>query len=102
MALTNFAVFGGAFFTPVLVGRITHALGYPWTFYFVAIFTGALLPVVLLFVPETAYRRDNSLETDTLLKDTVYRPHVVELKQVNEETSPITGDTPKDAEQAQS
>jgi hypothetical protein len=46
MALTNLAVFGGAFFTPILVGRITHSeLGWPWTFYFVAIFVGVCLPL---------------------------------------------------------
>lgn len=73
MALTNFAVFGGAFFTPVIVGRITHAQGWPWTFYYIAIFTAALLPVVLLFVPETAYRRDTSLDTDTLLNESTYK-----------------------------
>ena len=64
MALSNLALFGGAFFTPVLVGKITHTLGWQWTFYFVAIFSGALLPFVILFVPETAYRRADHLNTD--------------------------------------
>ncbi|KAF2099136.1 MFS general substrate transporter [Rhizodiscina lignyota] len=96
MALTNFAVFGGAFFTPVVVGRITHALGWPWTFYFVAIFTGALLPVVLLFVPETAYPRDNSLETDTLLNDSTYKRQMDTLKATNEESDPVNTATSKE------
>jgi MFS family permease len=65
MALTNLALFGGAFFTPVLVGKIADTMGYKWTFYFVAIFSGALLPVVVFFVPETAFRRDAHFNTDT-------------------------------------
>lgn len=46
MAFTNFALFGGAFFTPVVVGKMTASMGWRWPFYFVAIFSGALLPVV--------------------------------------------------------
>jgi len=65
MALSNLALFGGAFFTPVLVGKIADTLGYKWTFYFVAIFSGALLPVVVFFVPETAFRRNSHFNTDT-------------------------------------
>jgi hypothetical protein len=64
MACTNLAVFGGAFFTPILVGVITDRLGWPWTFYFVAIFMAATLPVVFLCCPETAFRRDDRLNTD--------------------------------------
>ncbi|KAL8695450.1 MAG: hypothetical protein Q9218_000028 [Villophora microphyllina] len=51
------ALFGGAFFTPVLVGKITHTIGWQWSFYLIAIFAGALLPFVVLFVPETAFVR---------------------------------------------
>ncbi|KAF2842675.1 MFS general substrate transporter [Patellaria atrata CBS 101060] len=69
MALTNLALFGGAFFTPVLVGKITDTIGWEWTFYFVAIFSAAFLPVVLLFVPETAFRRDSKLNTDIATTD---------------------------------
>ena len=64
MALTNLAVFGGAFFTPILVGKITHTIGWQWTFYFVTIFTGVCLPLVFFFVPETAFRRSAHLNTD--------------------------------------
>ena len=64
MALTNMALFGGAFFTPILVGKITNTLGWQWSFYFIAIFTGALLPFVFFFVPETAFRRAEYLNTD--------------------------------------
>ena len=64
MALTNLALFGGAFFTPVVVGKITHTIGWEWSFYLIAIFSGVLLPVVFLFVPETAFRRENALNTD--------------------------------------
>ncbi len=61
MALSNLALFGGAFFTPVLVGKITHTIGWQWTFYFIAIFSGVLLPFVFLFVPETTYCRSRNL-----------------------------------------
>jgi len=57
MALSNLALFGGAFFTPVIVGKITHSIGWQWSFYLVAIFAGALLPLLIFFVPETAYPR---------------------------------------------
>jgi MFS family permease len=66
MAFTNLAVFGGAFFTPILVGKITHSIGWPWTFYFIAIFCGACLPAIYFFCPETAYRRDTALNLDLL------------------------------------
>jgi len=68
MAFTNLAVFGGAFFTPILVGKITSvpSLYWPWTFYFVAIFCALSLPFIVFFVPEMAYRRDTSLNLDLL------------------------------------
>jgi MFS family permease len=72
MALTNLAVFGGAFFTPILVGKITHTIGWWWTFYFVAIFAGLCLPLVFFFVPETAYRRDFRLNTDMASADDMH------------------------------
>jgi hypothetical protein len=71
MALTNLAVFGGAFFTPILVGKITHTIGWPWTFYLVAIFTGVCLPLVFFFVPETAFRRSAHLNTDMISSEDV-------------------------------
>ncbi len=64
MAVSNLAVFGGAFFTPVVAGKMTYAIGWEWTFYFVAIFAGLLLPFVVVYVPETAYRRPAHLNTD--------------------------------------
>ncbi|KAH8693593.1 putative MFS transporter [Talaromyces proteolyticus] len=66
MALSNVALFGGAFLTPVFVGKITASLSWEWTFYFVAIFTAAALPFMIFFVPETAYRRADYLNTDFL------------------------------------
>jgi MFS family permease len=65
MAFTNLAVFGGAFFTPIVTGIITRKLGWPWTFYFVACFSALVFPLVFLFCPETAYRREDRLNTDT-------------------------------------
>ena len=64
MALSNLALFGGAFFTPILVGKITHTIGWEWSFWFIAIFCGAMLPFVFFFVPETAFRRDDIFNTD--------------------------------------
>lgn len=64
MAISNLALFGGAFFTPVVVGKITHTIGWQWSFYLIAIFSSALLPFLVFFVPETAYRRKSSLNTD--------------------------------------
>jgi MFS family permease len=66
MALSNLALFGGAFLTPVFVGMIADRLGYQWTFYFVAIFAAALLPLVVFCCPETAYRREARFDIDTM------------------------------------
>ncbi|KAK8165716.1 synaptic vesicle transporter [Phyllosticta citribraziliensis] len=64
MALSNMALFGGAFFTPVIVGKMTETIGWEWSFYCVAIISGALLPAVIFLCPETAYVRSNKLNTD--------------------------------------
>lgn len=64
MAISNVAVFGGAFLTPVIVGKITVTMGWEWIFYFIAIIAGVALPFVVLFVPETAYTRADHLNTD--------------------------------------
>jgi MFS family permease len=66
MALSNLSLFGGAFFTPVLVGKIADTMGYEWTFYFVAIFAAVMLPLVIFFVPETSYRREQKFDIDTM------------------------------------
>ena len=71
MACSNLALFGGAFFTPILVGKITHTIGWPWSFYFIAIFCGAMLPLLFFFVPETAFRRDDFLNTDITCEESV-------------------------------
>ncbi|KAI0124661.1 major facilitator superfamily transporter [Xylariales sp. AK1849] len=64
MAFTNLAVFGGAFFTPIVVGKITHTIFWFWTFNLVAIFCGLCLLAIIFFCPETAFRRDAALNTD--------------------------------------
>ena len=84
MALSNLALFGGAFLTPVFVGMIADRIGYQWTFYFVAIFAAVLLPLVIFFCPETTYTRDARFDIDTMgnlivqpgheLKDNVRNP----------------------------
>ena len=57
MALSNLALFGGAFFTPVIVGKMTHSIGWQWTFWLIAIFAGVCLPFIFFFCPETTYPR---------------------------------------------
>ncbi|KAL4868780.1 hypothetical protein BDV12DRAFT_169010 [Aspergillus spectabilis] len=64
MALSNVAVFGAAFLTPVAAGKITKAMGWSWTFHFIAIFTAAALPLTIFLVPETAFNRPNYLDPD--------------------------------------
>jgi ABC-type multidrug transport system fused ATPase/permease subunit len=64
MAVSNVALFGAAFLTPVIVGKMTVTIGWQWSFYFVAIFLAASLPLMIFFVPETAYRRSDDLNTD--------------------------------------
>lgn len=71
MALANLAVFGGAFFTPIVVGKITHTIGVPWTFYLVTIFSGVCLPLIFLCVPETAFRRSARFNTDLASSDDI-------------------------------
>lgn len=69
MACTNLAVFGGAFFTPIVAGKITESLGWAWTFNLVAIFMTLTLPAVFFLCPETAYRRDSKLNTDGAVEE---------------------------------
>lgn len=69
MAVTNLAVFGGAFMTPILAGKITDSMGWEWTFYFEAIFCALCVPAVIFLVPETAFRRSAHLNTDLLSDD---------------------------------
>ncbi|OAL06539.1 MFS general substrate transporter [Phaeosphaeriaceae sp. SRC1lsM3a] len=66
MAVSNFCVFGGAFFTPVVVGVISARLGYEWSFYLVAILTAAMLPAVYFGVPETTWVREEGWGVDSL------------------------------------
>lgn len=64
MAVSNVALFGAAFLTPVFVGKITKSLGWQWSFYFVAIFLAASLPFMILFVSESAFKRPDYLNID--------------------------------------
>jgi MFS family permease len=87
MALTNFCVFGGSFLTPVIVGKMSHDIGWKWTFYFVAIFSAMMLPIMFFFVPETAYRRDDRLNTDT---DVTIGSHRLSSRPVDPEANETT------------
>jgi MFS family permease len=66
MAVSNLALFGGAFFTPVLVGKIAATMGWEWTFWFVGIFMAVGLVGVVFWCPETTYKRDSRFEIDTM------------------------------------
>lgn len=85
MALSNLALFGGAFLTPVFVGMIADRIGYGWTFYFVAIFAAALLPLLILFCPETAYKRDARFDIDTM-GNLVVQPGQEQMEATNNRT----------------
>ena len=96
MALSNLALFGGAFFTPIIVGKITATLGWQWSFYFISIFAGAILPFLFFFVPETAFRRAEHLNTDVTGE---HQNHVaIELPEKRIEQSPA-GSGPTSFEQ---
>ena len=84
MAASNMSLFGGAFFTPILVGKITATLGWQWTFYLIAIFAAAIFPFIFFFVPETAYRRADHLNTDVLRNDSVKYNRTAQQHLVNE------------------
>ena len=79
MAFSNLSLYGGAFFTPVIAGIVTEKMGYKWTFWFIAIFSGVLLPAVVLFVPETAYNRPAHLNTDVYTPDDYMNPSSTSL-----------------------
>ncbi|TGZ79326.1 MFS general substrate transporter [Ascodesmis nigricans] len=64
MAFTNFALYGGAFLTPVIVGKLTIEQSWRWVFYWVAIAGAVISPFVWFFVPETAYRREVNTDID--------------------------------------
>jgi hypothetical protein len=87
MAFTNLAVFGGAFFTPILVGKITHTIYWWWTFYLVAIFSSVCLLAVIFFCPETSFRRDASLNTDIIASSG--SDHFAKGKDPSDTTEPI-------------
>ncbi|KAL9024865.1 MAG: hypothetical protein Q9196_006204 [Gyalolechia fulgens] len=93
MALSNLALFGGAFFTPVLVGKITQTIGWQWSFNLVAIFAGALLPLIFFFVPETAYNRPSNRYVDAL--DGGNRHHANERYQLPKTSHSNDDRTPK-------
>jgi len=61
----------------------------------IAIFAGALLPLIFLFVPETAFRRDSSFNTDLIGEDSVQ--HTIQTGRGHELSAngtPRDGDSP--------
>ncbi|KAK1818798.1 hypothetical protein LTR12_006848 [Friedmanniomyces endolithicus] len=96
MALSNLSLFGGAFFTPVIVGKLTSTLGWQWSFYLLAIFAAAMLPLVILFVPETTYTRADRLNTDIARTPNAeyYKPTSHELQPPSPGTSSPSNPTP--------
>lgn len=101
MALSTMAVFGSAFFTPVIVGVMANTIGWPWSFYLVAILSGALLPVCFFFCPETAFVRseelNNDMETDEKNATTIQAGHEMQNYHnsgINEVYQPKAGPSP--------
>ncbi|KAK5045417.1 hypothetical protein LTR84_009281 [Exophiala bonariae] len=93
MAITNTCLFGGAFLTPVFVGMIAAKLGWQWSFYILAVIMAFGFFLVLFFVPETAYRRDHSLELDLLSNDSsdaINTPPVSNEEAFEEKTAHMT------------
>ena len=88
MALSNLALFGGAFFTPILVGKITHTIGWQWSFYLVAIFCATMLPFLFFFVPETAFRRDDSFNIDIRGEESVQHGTALKNRTANGDPNP--------------
>jgi hypothetical protein len=64
MAVSNVALFGAAFLTPVFVGKNHQVPRLAVVVLLYGIFLGASLPLMIVFVPETAYRRPDYLNTD--------------------------------------
>lgn len=93
MALSNLALFGGAFFTPVLVGKIAAEIGYEWTFYFVAIFTAVMFPLLFFFCPETTYRREQRFDIDTMGNLVVEHPSDMPKEATSEFSAANSGET---------
>lgn len=58
------SVFGSAFITPIIAGKLSVTMGWEWTFYFVAIFSGLLFPLCFFCCPETAFVRPDVFNTD--------------------------------------
>ncbi|KAF9692399.1 hypothetical protein EKO04_009460 [Ascochyta lentis] len=92
MALSNLALFGGAFLTPVFVGMIADNIGYQWTFYFVAIFTAVLLPLLILLCPETSYKREAQFDIDTMGNLVIQPGHELKVVSDNRINSHSTSD----------
>lgn len=92
MAISNLALFGSAFLTPVVAGKITTTIGWSWTFYLVTILSAVMLPFVFLFVPETAYRRstytDEGKDISSSDSFSHAQQHSVELKPNTNDTMP--------------
>ena len=77
MAVSNFAVFGGSFMTPVVVGRMTYSIGWEWTFYILSILTGISIFVIFFLIPETAFRRAAHLNTDITTDRVTHRSSAI-------------------------
>lgn len=90
MALSTLAVFGSAFLTPVIVGVVANKIGWKWSFYMVAIISGALLPVCFFFCPETAFVRSSELDNDQFTDEKQAAAARVSAKPVQ---SDVSGDS---------
>lgn len=89
MALANLALYGGAFFSPVLAGAISERLGWRWMFFFAAIFSGVMLPLVFFICPETAFRRASHLNLDTASTDDFHTGSPEKPRSASSEEAPL-------------
>jgi len=59
IAVASLALIGTTFLTPIVVGRMTHSIGWRWSFRLVALFSGLFGIGVFLYGPEHVYPRSN-------------------------------------------
>ncbi|KAH8927395.1 MFS general substrate transporter [Atractiella rhizophila] len=66
ITIWGFAIIGGISLAPIINGKvITSDLGWKWCFWLIAIFYGVAAIMVILFMPETVYDREEKYETDS-------------------------------------
>ncbi|KAK5462863.1 hypothetical protein LTS15_002575 [Exophiala xenobiotica] len=92
-AIVQFILGSVSNFSSVITGPITNDLGWKWLFHLFILFSGIQIILLVLFVPETTYRRDIRYETDELVVDNLedlarveHRHGVVNEQGTNDDT----------------